>query len=62
VSSGRTLPFYATHDVDELLMIDPVKRTVDWVGLDGGEYRPIERSGLIDLGADQLAERIDWPR
>jgi Uma2 family endonuclease len=58
----KKLPFYAAHDVDEVLIIDPVKRTVDWVGLDGGEYQPIERSGLIDLGSDQLAERIDWPR
>jgi len=22
---------------------------------------PLARSGLIDLGADQLAEQIDWP-
>ncbi len=58
----KKLPFYAAHHVDELLIIDPAKRTVDWLGLDGGEYRPIERSGLIDLGSEQLAERIDLPR
>jgi len=56
------LPFYAAHQVDEVLIVDPQERTVHWLGLDGGEYRPIERSGLIDLGRDQLAERIDWPR
>jgi hypothetical protein len=27
----------------------------------GGEYRPIERSNVIDLGRDELAEQIDWP-
>ena len=51
----KKLPFYAAHDVDELLIIDPPERSVSWLGLNGGEYRPIERSGLIDLGRDQLA-------
>ena len=60
--SWKKLPFYAAHHVDELLIIDPTKREVHWLGLNGGEYRPIERSGLIDLGRDQLAEQIDWPR
>ncbi len=57
----QKLPFYVAHHVDELLIIDPEKHAVHWLGLTDGEYRPIERSGLIDLGSDQLAERIDWP-
>jgi hypothetical protein len=57
----QKLPFYAAHDVDEVLILDPEKRTVDWLGLEHGEYRPIERSGLIDLGPIELAEQIDWP-
>ena len=59
--SWEKLPFYAAHDVDEVLILDPAKRSVDWLGLTDGEYRPIERSTLIDLGPDQLAEQIDWP-
>jgi len=55
------LPFYAAHQVDELLIVDPQKRTVDWLALEHGEYRPVQHSGLIDLGADQLLEGIDWP-
>ncbi len=56
------LPFYAAHEVDEVLIVDPAERAVHWLGLaDGGEYRPIERSGVIDLGAAELAEHIDWP-
>ena len=57
----QKLPFYAAHEVDELLIVDPEKRTVDWLGLADGEYRPLERSGLIDLGPNELVERIDWP-
>ena len=59
--SWAKLPFYAAHRVDELLIVDPEKRSLSWLALAGGEYQPIGRSGLIDLGSDQLAERIDWP-
>ena len=59
--SWNKLPFYATHGVDEVLLVDPSTRSVDWLGMKDGEYQPIERSGLIALGASDLAERIDWP-
>ncbi len=55
------IPFYAEHHVDELLIVDPAKRTVDWLALEHGEYRAVERSRLIDLRAAQLAKQIDWP-
>jgi Uma2 family endonuclease len=55
------LPFYAAHRVDEVLIVDPWERSVSWLALEDGEYRPIERSGLIDLGARGLAEHLDWP-
>jgi Uma2 family endonuclease len=57
----KKLPFYAAHDVDEVLIIDPAERSVDWLGLNRGEYQPIERSTLIDLGPIELAEQVDWP-
>ncbi len=53
--------FYAAHEVDEILIVDPEQQTVDWLGLADGEYRPIERSALIDLGPSELAEQINWP-
>ncbi len=58
----QKLPFYAAHEVDEVLIVDPKERAVHWLALSGGEYRPVERSGVIDLGPAELAERIDWPR
>jgi Uma2 family endonuclease len=57
----QKLPFYAAHDVDELLIVDPDTRTVYWLALTDGRYEPTERSGLIELGTAELAERIDWP-
>jgi hypothetical protein len=55
------LPFYAGHEVDEVLIAGPQKRSVDWLGLLASEYRPLERSRLIDLGPHELGGRIDRP-
>ena len=54
------LPFYAAHDVEEVLIVDPKKHEVQWLALRGDRYEPIERSGLIELGPAELAERIVW--
>jgi len=56
----KKLPFYAVHGVDEVLIVDPLERLVQWLGLQDGRYEPIERSALIDYGPAQLAKRIDW--
>lgn len=56
--SWQKLPFYAAHKVDEVLIAD---HTVHWLALADGEYREVQRSGLIDTGPAELAERIDWP-
>jgi Uma2 family endonuclease len=58
----KKLAFYAAHQVDELLIVDPEKRRIDWLRLEpNGEYRAIERSALIELGPSDLADRLDWP-
>lgn len=59
--SRQKLPFYATYHVDEVLVVDPRERTIDWLALVGSEYRGVPRSGLIDLGPSELAEKINWP-
>ena len=55
------LPFYGAHQVDEVLIVDPQERSVSWLELGDGEYRPVEHSGLLDLGTQGLAEQLDWP-
>lgn len=59
--SWKKLPYYAARHVDEVLIVDPVQRTVHWLALAGAEYREVQRSGLIDLGPSKLAEQLDWP-
>ena len=55
------LRFYARHDVDEVLIVDPGERTVEWRALAAGSYERTERSGVIELGAAELGREIDWP-
>ena len=59
--SRQKLPFFAAHQVDEVVLVDPDERTVTWLALRDGAYEPVERSGLIELGPAELAARIDWP-
>ncbi|MDE3069550.1 MAG: Uma2 family endonuclease [Acidobacteriota bacterium] len=57
----QKLGFYAVHGVDELLIVDPQEHALHWLALEAGRYAPIERSGLIELGASELDARLDWP-
>jgi hypothetical protein len=58
----RKLDFYAAHHVDGLLIVDPEKRHVDWLGpTAAGDYAPLERSNLIDGGPAELSGRLNWP-
>jgi Uma2 family endonuclease len=57
----QKLPFYAARGVRELLIVDPRERTVRWLALGEAGYEPVERSGLIEMGAAELGGLIDWP-
>jgi len=59
--SWQKLPFYARHNVDEVVIVDPIERSVAWLALDAGEYQRVSTGGLIDLGAAELAAKLDWP-
>ncbi|MGH2914551.1 MAG: Uma2 family endonuclease [Solirubrobacteraceae bacterium] len=57
----QKLDFYAAHAVDELVIVDGGARTINWRALNQGAYAPVKRSSVLDLSADQLVRRIDWP-
>jgi Uma2 family endonuclease len=59
--SWDKLPFYARHNVDEILIVDPAEQTVTWLALREGEYRAVQRSDLVALGPAVLADQIEWP-
>jgi Uma2 family endonuclease len=57
------LPFYAKLSLDELAIIDPRERRVTRLALSTDRaYREVDRCGLIELAAVELAEQLDWPR
>ncbi|HVM13726.1 MAG TPA: Uma2 family endonuclease [Egibacteraceae bacterium] len=55
------LPFYAAHEVDELLIADPHTRTLRWLARSGGTYGEVEVSDLLGVDVEAFAEQIDWP-
>lgn len=55
------LPFYARRGVDEVVIADPLARTVQWLHLDAGSYVATDRSELLDLDVAEIVDRIDWP-
>jgi Uma2 family endonuclease len=57
----QKLPFYAARGVEEVLIVDPAERSVAWLALRDGEYRPVDRSEVVDVSASELGERIEWP-
>ena len=57
----QKLDFYVRRGVEEVVIADPEKRTVEWLRLTGERYEAAERSTLIELSAAELADQIDWP-
>jgi hypothetical protein len=51
----------AADRVNEVMLVDLGQRTVRWLALGDGEYRPTEASRVIDLRPRALAESINWP-
>ncbi len=60
-ATWKKFPHYAEHGVDEFVVIEPEKRSVQWFALADGEYVPTERSTVIPLGPSELAAQLDWP-
>lgn len=61
--TDQKIPFYAERGVDEVLIVDPRKRRVEWLGRrpDGG-YERIRRSALLEAELAAVAEQLDWPQ
>jgi hypothetical protein len=58
--SWQKLPFYASHGVDEVLIVNPEQQSVDWLALSRGSYAPVLRSALIAFGPAELRALLDW--
>jgi hypothetical protein len=58
---GGRLAALAADRISEVVLIDLGARTVHWLALADGEYRPTDASRVIDLRSVALAESINWP-
>jgi hypothetical protein len=55
-------PYYANHQVSEIVVIDPAEHAVKAFQLtSGGKYREVERITSCNLSCLRLAFLIDWP-
>ncbi|MGH9055276.1 MAG: Uma2 family endonuclease [Acidimicrobiales bacterium] len=57
----QKLPFYAAHRVDEVLVVDPVGRSVRVLALAGEAYEDADRSSALGAGVEELQAGVRWP-
>lgn len=53
--------FYFSAGVDEVLIVDPERRVLQWYGRGGAGFEPVSRSQRLELDGHDVAARIDWP-
>jgi Uma2 family endonuclease len=54
--------FYARHDVEEILVVDLVKRSLSlWVSDGSSSYLAASDSAILETSCDQLQTKISWP-
>lgn len=59
--SWEKLPFYAAHDVDEVVMVDPDSEVVTWLVREGDGYVPTERSEVLGCTVADFVAEISFP-
>ncbi len=53
--------FYFRAGVEELLIVDPRARTVEWFSRGEDGFEPAPGSALLDVSSEALAGELDWP-
>lgn len=54
------LPFYATHGVDEVWVVDRQQQRVDIFALEGDRYAAVQGSALLRTSGEELVRLIAW--
>ncbi len=55
------LPLYAAHEVDEVIIVDPVAQRVRIFALAYGRDEESGTSTLLNVGVGELSAAIRWP-
>jgi Uma2 family endonuclease len=59
--SRAKLGFYFQIGVEEILIVDPDERTVDWLTRGSDAFEPADESTILGISGAELTDRIDWP-
>lgn len=59
--SRQKFGFYFAAGVEEMLLVDPLARTVEWFVRGADAFVPVQGSALLDVTAAALAGEIEWP-
>jgi Uma2 family endonuclease len=59
--SYQKFGFYFAHAVEEVLIVDPQRRTVEWYARGADAFVRAGRSALLDVDEPTLHGEIDWP-
>jgi Uma2 family endonuclease len=59
--SYQKFGFYFAHGVEEVLIVDPQRRTVEWYARGADAFARSGRSALLDVDEATLHGEIDWP-
>ena len=59
--SRAKLGFYAAREVDEVVLVDPAERRVEWFARQGDRMVQVTRSRLLGLTDEELAAQLEWP-
>ncbi len=59
--SRRKFDFYHHAGIEEVLIVDPDARTVEWFVRGPDAFRSADASTLMGISAADLAAAIDWP-
>ncbi|MBX3030848.1 MAG: Uma2 family endonuclease [Chloroflexi bacterium] len=58
----RKLDFYFGAGVEEVLIVEPDERAVEWLVRGDDAFEPADGSTLLGISADDLRAAIDWPQ
>lgn len=60
-ASRAKADFYFGVGVEELLIVDPELRTVEWFARGADGFVPLDGSAILNVTGVELADAIDWP-
>lgn len=58
--SRQKFDFFATHDVEEVVIVDPESRQLEWYVLAQGAYQRVDRSAVLGVDVAVVLTAMTW--